>query len=95
MARQYIGTITEEDFKNREMRIPHNCNCNHCGVGRKYEVISLPIGGIQKIDIGKRVYRIDGVIQVENNEQRDARLAREEHERQLCHGLDRGRTGRL
>jgi len=73
--RKFLGTISEEDFNNREMRIPHNCNCNHCGVGRKFEVIGLPIGRIQRQDIGKRVYRVGGIIQVENNEQRDERLA--------------------
>lgn len=36
--------------------------------------ISQAIGGIQKQDIGKQVYDNDGTIQVENNEQRDARL---------------------
>lgn len=32
------------------------------------------IGGIQAQDIGKRIYDVGGVIQVENNQQRDARL---------------------
>jgi hypothetical protein len=34
------------------------------------------IGRVQPIDVGKRVYLRGGVLQVENNEQRDARLAR-------------------
>lgn len=33
------------------------------------------IGPIQAQDVGKRVYTVDGIIQVENDNQRDARLA--------------------
>ena len=32
------------------------------------------IGPVQICDIGKRVYEVDGILQVENNEQRDARM---------------------
>ena len=32
------------------------------------------IGAIQKQDVGKRVYRVGGILQIENNEQRDRRL---------------------
>lgn len=34
------------------------------------------IGRLQAIDIGKRVYRVGGVTQVENNQQRDKRLGK-------------------
>lgn len=35
------------------------------------------IGRVCPSDIGKRVYLVDGIVQVENNEQRDSRLRRE------------------
>lgn len=35
------------------------------------------IGRVQPLDVGKRVYQRDGVLSVENDQQRDARLARE------------------
>lgn len=47
------------------------------------------IGRILPNDVGKRVYDVDGVIQVENDEQRAARLARSNPPANL--GRDRGR----
>ena len=41
--------------------------------GRSWSVTGF-IGRIMKQDVGKRVYESDGVLQVENNEQRDRRL---------------------
>lgn len=38
-------------------------------------LVSDFIGRIFTIDIGKRVYNVGGILQVENNEQRDKRLA--------------------
>jgi hypothetical protein len=38
-----------------------------------YELCNA-IGRVLKTDIGKRVYRVNGILQVENNEQRDRRL---------------------
>lgn len=37
--------------------------------------IRSAIGHIQPIDVGKRVYDVDGIVQVENAEQRDKRQA--------------------
>jgi hypothetical protein len=91
--RRLLGTISREDFERRQMIVPHTCNCSHCGIGRNGRTIGLPLGGIQEQDIGKQVWEINGIIQVENNSQRDLRLA--QAERELCRGLDRGRTGRL
>jgi hypothetical protein len=34
------------------------------------------MGPLQTIDIGKRVYRNSGIVQVENDQQRDTRLAK-------------------
>lgn len=35
--------------------------------------VGSAIGQVQKRDIGKRVYNVNGVVQVENDEQRDRR----------------------
>lgn len=35
------------------------------------------MGRVLPSDVGKRVYRVDGILQVENNEQRDSRLNKE------------------
>lgn len=38
--------------------------------------VSSALGRVQARDVGKRVYRVDGVIQVENDEQMQARVGR-------------------
>lgn len=63
---KYLGTITADMLKwkgttNRQLVLR----------------ISNAIGGIQKQDIGKQVFELDGTIQVENDEQREARLKEE------------------
>jgi hypothetical protein len=37
-------------------------------------LVNFPMGPAQDIDVGKRIYNVDGVFQVENNEQRDRRI---------------------
>lgn len=54
--------------------------------GRKWPTTSF-IGRITSLDVGKRVYLRGGVLQVENNEQRDARKVRE--------GVESPRSGDL
>lgn len=48
--------------------------CPRCGHLEQPIPIGDAIGRVQPGDVGKRVYDVDGVIQVENNEQRDAHL---------------------
>lgn len=43
--------------------------------GRRWPVSSF-IGRIMPHDVGKRVYLVGDILQVENDEQRDARMAR-------------------
>jgi hypothetical protein len=51
---------------------------NRLEFGRRSVSVHSAIGQVQPIDVGKRVYMSGWfVIQVENNEQRDRRLARE------------------
>ena len=47
--------------------------CTHCG---KSDPIMLGnvLGRVLPSDVGKRVYNVDGVVQVENDQQRDKRL---------------------
>lgn len=65
----YSHTITEAMLAGRR---PHTFK--HRGTTFTYQFM----GGLQPCDIGKRVYVADGVPQVENNQQRDERLARTE-----------------
>jgi len=98
----FIGTITKEDTERGHMQIPHHCDCDHCGIGRDFEIVNVPFRLLPQ-DVGKRVYRVgDGdIIQVENNEQRDERLAaqaeaaRNIHKDPQYNNLNRGRTERL
>lgn len=67
--RTFLFTITDEHVGHSNVRI----RCDSCGHTENHYVASA-IGPVQKQDVGKRVYRVDGVIQVENNEQRDKRM---------------------
>lgn len=75
MKPRYIGTIDETAVGKGGIRREV---CAHCGRGGEFVSLLRAIGRVLPQDIGKRVYDTgDGVIQVENNEQRDRRLARE------------------
>lgn len=67
-----LFTIGAEHVGHSTVRLVA-CKC--CGSSRTISLASA-IGRPMAIDIGKRVYDNDGVIQVENNAQRDARLQR-------------------
>lgn len=72
---RYIGTIDETAVRKGGIR---RAVCSCCGRGGEFVSLLGAIGRVMPIDIGKRVYDTgDGVIQVENDEQRDQRLARE------------------
>ena len=71
--RKHVHTILMEDVGRTTIR-REDCEC--CGAKRNFSVDSL-MGRVQIGDIGKRIYRVDGILQVENDEQRDARLAKE------------------
>lgn len=66
-----IHVLTAADVGKRRIRRP-DCGC--CGQRRPPIDIGSAIGEVQAIDVGKRVYDVDGVIQVENDNQRDARI---------------------
>lgn len=61
----YLFTITAE-----HVRDPHGT------LGHEYFAVAECMGRLLMRDVGKRVFRRGGVIQVENDEQRDKRLAR-------------------
>ena len=63
----YMLTITEEHVRNPR------------SLGQKYFPLASCLGRLMRCDVGKRAYEHNGVWQVENNEQRDQRLARREH----------------
>jgi hypothetical protein len=64
----YRLTITAEHVRNPR------------SIGKFWHPLFQCIGRLLLCDVGKRVYERNGVWQVENNEQRDQRLA---HERRL------------
>lgn len=66
---KHIHTITAEDVG--KTLVPQSCPT--CGKGNPI-CIGIVTGPVQRIDIGKRVFYNDGVIQVENDLQRDKRL---------------------
>ena len=77
--RKLIHTIERKDILNMPVPTKHCPSCGHALANRQVlrERIRGAIGRIILRDVGKRVYDVDGVIQVENEIQRDERIARE------------------
>jgi len=65
MRPEYLYTITAEHVRNPK------------SPGKQWRALYQCIGRLLPGDVGKRVYRVGDIVQVENNEQRDARLAKE------------------
>lgn len=63
MTRKFLLTITDEHVRN-----PHS-------LGRLYFEIAQCMGRLLPGDVGKRVYRVGEIIQVENDDQRATRHA--------------------
>ena len=74
MTRKLLGEITDE-VKQQGYIGGVLCSC--CQEKTQKHFLHDVLGYVQQQDIGKRVYLVDGIIQVENNEQRDFRLQRE------------------
>ena len=69
MKRRYLHTITDADVG----QMYANRTCSKCG----HETVinfTCSLGRVMLSDVGKRVYEILGIIQVESSEQRDRRL---------------------
>jgi hypothetical protein len=77
MTRKLIGTVVDHEgtlslkIENAAAWFPLGGNS-----GTAVDFVEA-FGPAQRGDIGKRVFRVDGVMQMENDEQRDARLAGE------------------
>jgi hypothetical protein len=75
MTHKLLFTIQPEHVGSSRVKVSDCDNADHD------RVIHLSgFGVVQTIDVGKRVYVVDGVIQVENNQQRDER---QDHEHAL------------
>lgn len=71
---KYLGTIDDTAVRKGGIR---RAVCSRCGRGGEFVSLLGAIGRVLPQDIGKRVYDTgDGVIQVENDEQRDRRLGK-------------------
>ncbi len=65
-----VHTITEADIGARNIKVP----CKDCGHGEQIGVTVL-MGRIFPHDVGKRIYKVGKIFQVENQEQLEKRLA--------------------
>ena len=74
MARTLIGTV-ETDGKSLFIITTKEQWFALTGMGANACAFRNAFGSPQKCDVGKRVYSINGIWQMENAEQRDARLA--------------------
>lgn len=63
---KYVYTIKEGDIAN-----PYNANTRQF---INVHALMQTMGRLMPGDVGKQVFEIDGIYQVENDEQRDARL---------------------
>ena len=71
-AGKHVYTITANDVGRSAL---HYTECETCKRCRTIYTSSF-MGAVQSIDIGKRIFKIGDIYQVENNEQRDRRLAK-------------------
>ncbi len=71
--RHFLGTITKEVQKLGYMGVG-KCEC--CGATKPRYYLRDALGQALPQDIGKQVYIVDGIIQVENSEQIAKRLKR-------------------
>lgn len=73
-AGKHVYTITTNDVGQSVL---HYTECETC---RRQNTIYIPslMGQILPIDIGKQIFKVGNIYQVESNEQRDCRLLREE-----------------
>ena len=74
-TRRHILFVITEKHLGLGMDVVTLPPCIQCGNVRTINMRGI-FGKIQKGDLGKRVYLIDGLVQIENNEQRDARQAK-------------------
>ena len=65
-----VHTITEADIGSRNIKKP----CNSCGYVEQIGVTVL-MGRIFPADVGKRIYKVGRIFQVENQDQLQDRLA--------------------
>lgn len=70
-AGRYLATITQDmlDGNWRQQSTPLRFLCAR---------VRGALGSIMPQDVGKHVFEVDGIIQVENDEQRDTRLKEED-----------------
>lgn len=77
MKPQYIYTIRESDIGRGFIDMG---TCTECGKKNSPIMVMAFMGNIQKLDVGKRIYKIlnnagdDSFYQVENQEQLERRL---------------------
>lgn len=75
MDRRYVGTIQPHHLGETILRFD-GCTCQRCNHQCGGEVIHLQsfMGRVQVCDIGKRIYSVGGIYQVENQEQVETRM---------------------
>ena len=67
-----VHTITEEDLKPYSALMAHIHKPDHSGFDNA--LLLQAIGRILPCDVGKQVYEVEGVYQVESDQQHKARL---------------------
>jgi hypothetical protein len=72
MARKLVHTITKDDIGKTFIKYT---KCRICGSTAVINTTDV-MGRILSLDVGKRIYDIDGIYYVENQEQLEARLKR-------------------
>lgn len=76
MPRIKMYTIKAEDVGKHGSITPHKDTCLFCD-SELTEYVFESLGLVQPSDVGKRCYKVNGIWQVENEEQFRRRLAQE------------------
>ena len=71
--RKFIHEIHKDDLSYTTRF--DGIKCSECGARHHEHAIADSLGQVLCQDIGKRIYFVDGIYQVENDEQRDKRVS--------------------
>lgn len=73
--RKLVHTVIQADVGKSYHQKP-DCQC--CGARGDTIYFGDIVGRFQQCDVGKRIYSVDGVLQIENDQQLKARLEKGE-----------------
>lgn len=73
---KYLYELRKSDIDKTEIVVPNCCTCG-CPHGSATYSLEGVIGRVLPCDVGKRLWLVDGILQIENEQQFEARIEKE------------------